>query len=117
MESESKSIFASKIFWANLLGVGFAYLMSRGMSVPPEQQEAIIVGAMALANIALRFFTTQPVHLMPPPTAPAASAGYIELMYHGMRRLDDRVRALEIRSRTPARAPAHSPAARHFVAD
>lgn len=56
----SKSIFASKTLWLNLLG-GAATVLGYAADVLPPHYAAL---ALALANIANRFITESPVHLI-----------------------------------------------------
>lgn len=56
--SMSKSLFRSKTFWFNVLTAGAALLDV--IPLPPEYT-AVAVGVI---NIALRFVTTQPVHVV-----------------------------------------------------
>lgn len=68
---ESKSIFSSKTFWLNLAAPVFVYLSSKGLNLTPDQQMAAVAIAMSAANVAVRFFTSQAVHLAAPTvTAP-----------------------------------------------
>ena len=56
----SKSILSSKLFWFNVLTAGAALLDV--IPLPPEYT-AVAVGVI---NIALRFVTDKPVHLVTP---------------------------------------------------
>jgi hypothetical protein len=51
-----KSIFASKTFWANVALFALTYA-----NVLPKEYAALVI---AVANIALRFLTKQPVNLV-----------------------------------------------------
>lgn len=63
----SKSIFASKTFWANILGPVFVWLATNyGLNLDPVTQGEAITVVMALANIALRKLAVQPVHVITP---------------------------------------------------
>lgn len=53
----SKSLFASKVFWFNVLTAGASLL-----DVLPVPKEYAVI-AVGVINIALRFVTTQPVHV------------------------------------------------------
>lgn len=55
----TKSIFASKVFWFNALAglIGFAQQQGLFTMIPEPYGPA----ALILGNMALRFFTTQPV--------------------------------------------------------
>lgn len=55
----SKSLFASKLFWFNVLSASAAVL-----GVIPLPPEYVAVGT-GVINIALRFVTKQPVHVVP----------------------------------------------------
>lgn len=61
----SKSIFASKTFWTNIVAtvaaVSTAFGLDLGLS--PDTQVAIVGGIMGVANIILRFITKDPVSL------------------------------------------------------
>lgn len=68
---DSKSIFSSKTFWVNLLtGIVTAGGYATG-NIPPSWAP-YIAAAVGTANILLRAITTQPVHIVSPPDAPAA---------------------------------------------
>ena len=55
---KSKTIFASKTFWLNLIGI--ASLAVPGLPVNPE-----VVGyVMAGLNVAMRVITSGPVHVL-----------------------------------------------------
>ena len=56
----SKSLFLSKIFWFNVLTAGAALLDV--IPLPPEYT-AVAVGVI---NVALRFVTSTPVHVVTP---------------------------------------------------
>jgi hypothetical protein len=57
---DSKSIFASKTFWLNVLG-GAATILSYSADILPPHYAAL---ALAAANVLNRLFTKQPVHLI-----------------------------------------------------
>jgi hypothetical protein len=65
----SKSIFASKTLWLNLLGPVFTLLAAHGLSLTPDQQLATVGIVMSAANIVVRLFTSKPVHVVAPPAA------------------------------------------------
>ncbi len=67
MTIESKSLFASKTFWLNVLMPVFMLLSMRGISVSPEDQVYIVTAVMALSNVVMRFVTEQGVYLVSPP--------------------------------------------------
>lgn len=52
-----KSIFKSKTFWFNVLGIAASY----GNLLPPKYS----VPTLAVANIGLRLITNQPVGIIP----------------------------------------------------
>ena len=54
----SKSIFLSKVFWANILGVAAMV----GNVLPPKYG----VPAMGIVNVLLRLVTDQATHIIPP---------------------------------------------------
>ena len=56
----SKSLFTSKLFWFNVLSSAAALL-----GVIPLPPEYVAVGT-GVINIALRFVTTTPVHVVTP---------------------------------------------------
>lgn len=58
----SKSIFASKTLWLNVLG-GVATVALYAADILPPQYAAI---ALAVSNILNRFLTSKPVHLIGP---------------------------------------------------
>lgn len=60
----SKSMFASKTFWINTIGVALeiAQLVS-GLRVVPSQYMALILGVL---NVVMRSLTNQPVHFVAP---------------------------------------------------
>lgn len=66
---DSKSIFASKTLWLNVLGPVFTFLAAHGLDLTPDQQLAAVGIVMGVANIVVRFFTKQPVHVTAPPAA------------------------------------------------
>ena len=76
---DSKSIFASKTLWANLLAPVFLFLATRyGLQLDAEQQGAVITVAMTAMNIVLRAVTKQPVHIVAP-APPTSQAGFSSL--------------------------------------
>lgn len=58
----SKSIFTSKTFWANVLGVAADAILHYSGVLPPEWQPYIVM-AGGIINVVLRAITTQPVTL------------------------------------------------------
>jgi len=65
---DTKSIFSSKIFWAN--AVSLIALIATASGHPaatilgsPDVQAQVIAGATAAVNIILRLVTKQPVHI------------------------------------------------------
>ena len=76
-QTETKSVFKDPVFWLNILGPAFMLLAARGIDISPDEKMAIIVGVMAVANVVMRFITTQGVHLLPPPP-PALSLSDME---------------------------------------
>lgn len=65
---ETKNLFQTKTFWANLLAPLFIWLGVRyGISLDESTQAIIIAVAMSIVNIILRTFTTQPVTVLPAP--------------------------------------------------
>lgn len=54
----SKSIFTSKTFWLNLIGI--ASLALPGLPIPPETLGYLLAGL----NVAMRMITTGPVHVL-----------------------------------------------------
>lgn len=56
----SKSLFASKIFWFNL--VTAAVELSGVLPLPP----GVAVAVVGVGNVVLRLLTTQPVHVVAP---------------------------------------------------
>lgn len=64
---ESKSLFASRTFWANILTPAFAWLGTNyGLQLDAEAQTAVISLAVLLVNIVMRKVTSRPVHIIPP---------------------------------------------------
>jgi len=61
--SESKTIWASKTFWTNIIGFAGTLAAARGFDIPTEVQAEIVVGIMAFVNILLRFATAKGVTL------------------------------------------------------
>lgn len=59
---ETKSIFASKTFWFNLLS-GVATVASMSGTVLPPNAAPYIGAVSAVANIGLRFVTDTPVSI------------------------------------------------------
>jgi hypothetical protein len=84
----SKSLFASKTFWVNLLA-GFIGVAGEASGLIPPKWAPYIAAAVGVANILLRLISTGPVHVTTPqtvtqasPDAPqvkAAQAGYARL--------------------------------------
>ena len=60
----SKSIFASKTLWANILMAALAFLNSHAQTLPLSPDVLALI--MAGANIGLRLLTTQPAHIVAP---------------------------------------------------
>ncbi len=60
---ETKPIWASKTFWTNVIGGGAMIASAAGMDLGLDEdtQTQIIGGILAVANVILRFVTTQPV--------------------------------------------------------
>ena len=56
----SKSLFTSKLFWFNVLSASASLLSA--LPFPPEY----VATATAVINIALRYVTTTPVHVVSP---------------------------------------------------
>lgn len=56
----SKSLFASKLFWVNVLTA--AADLAGVLPIPP----GVITPTLAVINVVLRIITTQPVHILPP---------------------------------------------------
>ena len=66
----SKSIFASKTFWLNVLGPVFAWLATEyGFALTPKEQLEVIGIGMSAANVVMRFLTKTPVHVGARPPA------------------------------------------------
>lgn len=63
---DSKSIFTSKTFWANLLTAIVACAGEFSGVIPPTWAPYIAAG-VGVANIVLRLITTGPVHVVAPP--------------------------------------------------
>lgn len=61
---QSKNILTSKTLWANVIGLGAAYLGSKGIGVSGETQAQIVTGVLAVVNIILRLVTNKPVHIV-----------------------------------------------------
>jgi hypothetical protein len=66
---DSKSIFASKTLWLNLLGPLFTLLAAHGLALTPDQQLGCVGIVMSGANIVMRLFTNRPVHVVTPSPA------------------------------------------------
>ena len=60
--NSSKSIFASKTFWLNVLGVAATFVP--GLPIAPATIGYIVAGL----NVANRLLTDGPAHLVPPPS-------------------------------------------------
>lgn len=66
--SEAKPIWASRTFWANLVGGAAMMLSALGLDIEalnlgPGQQEALIGGILVVTNVILRTMTERPVTL------------------------------------------------------
>lgn len=61
----SKSLFLSKTFWVNVLGViiGIGGYVT---GLVPAEYEAIAVSGLAFLNVVLRTMTKEPVHITEP---------------------------------------------------
>lgn len=60
----SKSIFVSKTFWFNVLSFILDILVAKDViSVIPPSWLPYLAAAQAIANVALRYLTTQPVRI------------------------------------------------------
>ena len=60
---ESKTIWASKTFWANIIG-GVALLSTAAgldLGLTADKQAELIAGIMVIANIVLRYVTKAPI--------------------------------------------------------
>lgn len=65
--TDSKSLFASKTFWFNILGPVLAWAGAKyGLSMDQETQMEIIAGVLAIGNVAVRLFSNQAVHIVAP---------------------------------------------------
>ena len=62
---ESKHIFLSKIFWANVLGLVAIVATAEGvdLGLSSDVQAEIVAGILAVVNVILRMVTRQPVHI------------------------------------------------------
>ncbi len=70
---ETKSVFTSKTFWANVLALLAPILAAKGINLSPEYQAQLaefLIVVVPLANIGLRFISTQPIHLIKPGPPP-----------------------------------------------
>jgi len=66
---DSKSIFASKTWWMNVLGPIFAFLTTKyGLNLDADTQAQVVLIFMAVANIVMRRFTNRPVTILPSPS-------------------------------------------------
>lgn len=65
MESEKKSIFASKTFWANIIAGAATLLTVFGFDLGLDEttQAELVAGVMVAVNIVLRFVTKEPVSI------------------------------------------------------
>ena len=70
----SKSIFASKTFWANLLG-GLLQVIGLASGAIPPQYAPYLAAAQGILNIILRLLTNQPVHIVTPQTVTQSEPG------------------------------------------
>ena len=59
---ESKSIWASKTFWVNLVSIGAIIGAAYGFDIDTETQAVLATGALAVVNIILRLVTKQPIN-------------------------------------------------------
>lgn len=48
---DSKPIWSSKTFWANIVGAAAGLAALYGIDVPPEDQVAIVGGILGLVNV------------------------------------------------------------------
>ena len=63
---EAKNILQSKTFWMNILGPLFTFLATKyGLKLDADTQVQVVLVLMAVANIILRRFTSQPVTILP----------------------------------------------------
>lgn len=64
-QTEAKSIFTSKTFWANFISVVVSVGAAFGIPLPltPEEQATLVGVIMGIINIGLRFVTTKPVSI------------------------------------------------------
>lgn len=61
---DTKPIWASKTFWANIIGAAVSLGTVFGLELSdPEQQTALVGGIMAAVNIVLRLITDKPVRM------------------------------------------------------
>jgi hypothetical protein len=61
----TKSIWQSKTFWANLVGgfVAVAPVLGIDLGMDTETQATVVGGIMAVVNVVLRLMTNKPVGL------------------------------------------------------
>ena len=62
-----KSIFASKTFWTNVVGLGAiaaSFYPPLAILASPEVQAAVVGAMLTLANIGLRVITHEPVKVL-----------------------------------------------------
>lgn len=72
MDPSTKSIFASKMFWANIVALAAAALAHFNVVLTPEQDDQITTGILLLlpvVNVMLRAVTSRPVTLTGAPAA------------------------------------------------
>ncbi len=108
----TKSIFASKVFWANVIALGVPILAAKGINLSPEYQEKLIevlVGVIPLVNIGLRFVTTGPVQIIPPkpPAQPALTQADMEIITETIKTLEARINELEVKQTLAKMASPH----------
>lgn len=63
MDNETKSIFASKTFWVNLITVVVVVLNRKSQVVPPEVVEPLALVILPFVNMWLRKITNSPVRI------------------------------------------------------
>ena len=88
-ETLSKSLFKSKTLWLNLLAPVFMWATTKyGIRLDPDSQWQLIVLGMMSANIIMRRFTNQPVHVIKAidgkPSPSAGTIGGLAILLWGM---------------------------------